>query len=393
MADIKYLVKIEHHKSRAPGVTAKQALDNCVRNNKSPITRAQLIPDHGNKETKIEVIIQDSPLEEIIRRSIEKSGRMPTTNGTYSIEEISFQEVIQIGEKEPSSIYETDETEINRLREENELLKELTEKSVSGAPTPLLGLLSYFNTTNYSLNTIFEEGDNLDFAIEVMHGKRESSFRDYVNFVTKENYDEEEIQKRLTSNTSSLEESLKELTEFCKTARDEQKYLKNTLEGISDVPNSIKEEIVSLLRSRKNPERIQEYETEIQRKKEEIEESTNIKRLKEKYNKFYGNLELITEASSCIPVIFNYSNDSLDIYFPFKEENSDKNLLSKLSEEIKNIFNESFISTIENNYVSYRIENPLDSRKRIAKFVEEIPLVLKISGYNCINPCIIKNNS
>jgi len=377
MSIIKYLVKVEH-KDKGVGYSVKKALKNSQKQEHSPIIDARIIGVPSSTSTTIMVSLDDVVATSLIGQAIDTSGQLPTNGNLkpkYTIE--LYKDDIAI---EPEIQNTTEEIEKKQQKTQfTERQKQIT--------TPLEGMLAYFETTRYVPQQVFDNPEDRDFARMIFTGLKENSFLSYFNHVTEREMTEKEINKTLREELLS-EDELSELKTRFDDARREAEYVVS-MKKDPNVPESLKEPIISMVLEKGTIEIIRDYieATKEQQKlrvaKEDIADN------KKRYDSFKEHLELLDEVGHEFPILFNHEDGALDIYTPFKPEDTSNHLLSELTDELSRMFEGSKPKILEHDYVAFRIEGATDYSEGIKRMVSNVPCSLRLSGVKEIIPYVL----
>ncbi len=390
MTNLTYILTMSH-KDRGIGFTAKTALQNAQKSPHSPIVQAKFSGTSSSSETIFEIEVEDSPLTAIIENAINSSGRMPAVQGTYKIEKIELQ-VADSGSSRATKNLQRDLSSAQRqaglLREENARLRQestLAAKNKVEITTPLQGLLAYFETTNYNPEVLLEERVDLDFAHRVLSGEIRNTFDNYINHVLGRELSVEDIQKILTYQEIESEESARLRAEY-ETAKTELEYLEKLKSGKTDIPETLRPAYIKFIEDKKHEKTVNEYDAKQQEQKKIIAEKAMLLKLKEKYGTFSDSINLLTDASSEVPVIFNMLKNTVEIYFPFNSRDVKSGFIDDLTKELKSYFDDAEVELLEGKQVAYKIVNGKNLADAVDTLIEDTPVTLKVSGFSKIVP-------
>lgn len=387
MTDLTYIVEIDH-KEKGIGFTAKTALKNAQKQKTSPITNVRFSKQPTGSHTTLEVTIKDTPLTDIITSVIESSGRMPTTNGSYSIKSIELQKKEDNLQEKMKSLQRKQgsfQRQLTTLREENaQLRKSLTQQHVE-VDTPLEGLLAYFSTTDYSPEVVLDNPADIDFAQRVLSGDTTNLFVNYANHVLGECLTQEEVDTILNYKAKDSTE-LSALHLRYEIAKKELDFLKKLKSGDTEIPETLRAEYIKVIEEKGHDETVRAYESTVQEQEEAQLRQKNLRQLKENYDSFSEQVTLLTQVKQEVPVIINHMKSSVEIYFPFVVRDVKAGFIGDLKKEIETYFEGATIEQIDNTFVAYRIHTNDDSAEEVDHLVEETPVTLQVAGFNKIVP-------
>ncbi len=385
MADLKYVVTLSH-RGKGIGFSAREALRNAAKQDKSSITRAVFCGEQTGTSTKLEVTIGDDLLRRTITGAIDVSGRMPTIKGLYTIESVLLQEGANTP-VEGNSIrdqYAASQQQVAELREENERLRQALAKPRDEVHTPLEGLLAYFESTTYSPEVLFDDSTDLDFARRVLGKEIGNQFSDYVNDTLCESLVEDEVDRILAYTPESSDERTKSDAKY-DIARKELDFLQKLKSGKVDMPDTVRESTIALIEAKRHPDTIQAYKSRIQEQEELESKQETLRELKVKYDSFSEKIDLLTQAGEDVPVIFNFDDGGIDLYFPFQSVVTNPGFVDDLGKELGTYFGKSEIQSLEHKFVGYRVLGS-DLTGGVDRLVEEAPVTLTVAGFNRIIP-------
>lgn len=376
-----YLVRLEHTE-KGIGFTAKTALQNAQRTPRSPITQAHFFGQPTGKETTIKVEIEDEPLTEIIRRTIETSGRMPNDSRLYTIEDIQF---YKDGNEnnEVESRREAIQRELTAVREENARLRQDGMNKRADITTPLDGLLAFFETKSYVPESPLEDFTDLDFARRVLSGGTQNTFSSYASHVLGKDLNANDVAKLLAYKLKDQNETDSAHASY-ETARKELAYLDKLRTEESDIPESLRADYIRIIEAKNHPAAIQEHEKIIREEKETQTKQEKLLQLQKKYAAFSEQLSLVNEAGSTIPVIFNFSEKSLDLYFPFITRDMKKGFMDDLESELKTFFFDATVARKDHTFVSYNVQGSNNTSEGYEHLLHDTPTTLRVAGFDKI---------
>lgn len=383
MANRVYHIAISH-KDKGVGFTSKHAIQNYQGQGTLPIKKVRII-DSSSKRSKLEVTIdiEEPDIKEIISNALLKSGRMPTKENLWKIESVKQYDKAKELIKEHASL----KTRINELEEEAANLATALEDSEKKISNPLEGLLAYFETTDHSVDTIFEEAADSRFAKRIFSGEVDNDFRSYLKFSLKKEFTEDEIDDILKYESKGKEE-IEELRSIYETAKKELEFLKKIEEGETDIPESLRDDYASMIRSKNHEKTIREYEAVVKDEEEKEKNHRMLVQKKKRFDSITDMIELYEEATEELPVIISSYDEGVELYFPIKRREVKEGFISDLGDELKEYYDTDKISTIDSKFVAYNIKT-LMAPEYSRELVNNVPLTLKVTGYTELTPLIL----
>ncbi len=389
MTDLLYVIKLEHDE-KGIAFAAKKALQGFVKQSTSDITLVRL-QDPTSKCSEIVVGIDpDNHYKPILEKILENSGRMPNAGNVWKINSIKrFEDdSLQIRLSATEDDYKISLAYIENLRAENTALKKQNQDAVIRKEAkPIDILLNYFKIQNYNLAVIIEKDVDLEFAKKVMKNEVDNTFINYFNYVETKNLNESDFEKIKIFDENNKElESLEELAAIAKVEMD---YLKELEENKIPMPETLKKDLIMTIKSKNHNEVINKYQKLLLT----TENVTQLKHLVEKekinYKSFNENMEILKEASSEIPFIIKYINEEIEIYIPLITKKISTLFKDDLFGEIKSYFIGNKIYQQEHEFIVYKINKDNNTKDKIQKLITEVPLTLRLTGFNKIAPYII----
>lgn len=380
MADLKYKIKISH-RDKGLGFNAKTALQNAQRQETSPIKQARFSGQPSSSNTNIEVTVDDVTLRDIITNTINSSGMMPK-GGLYTIEGVELQEEDNSRMKDLQRESGALHRQLKTLREENAELRQSLTRNRAEVNTPLEGLLAYFETTNYSPEVILEDSTDLDFAQRVFSGDIENNFVNYANHVLGESLSEEEVERVLAYEPDEMPE----LHSRYETAMKELGFLEKLKSGKTEIPETLCATYIEVIEEKGHDETIREYESRVQEQKEVMLKQGKLKQLKGKYDSFSEQIDLLTQASGEVPVIFHLGENNVEVYFPFRVRDVKAGFIEDLRKEVETYFENATVGYLDSKFVAYRVNGGEGFTEGVDHLVEDTPVTLRVAGFNTIVP-------
>ncbi len=385
MTDLKYVVSLSH-RSKGIAFSAREALRNAVKQGTSPIRQAVFSGEPTGASSRLEVTIDDELLCRAITTAIDTSGRMPHDKKSYTVNSIVLQEEANAPEdkKDFQPEYVAIRQQVDLLLEENaQLRQDLMERKVE-VQTPLDGLLAYFESTKYSPEVLLDDSADLDFARRVFGKKMKNTFSNYITHILGESVTEEEVEQILAFTAESSDERTKSGAEY-ETAKTELAYLQTVKSGKVDMPGTVRESLITLLESRKLEDTIRVYEARIKEEQEVALKQEKFRDLKVKYNSFSEKMHLLAHAGGDVPVIFNYNESGLELYFPFRSTAAPAGFVDDLQREVGSCFGKAATKSLGRKFVVYQVSGS-DLNEGVDRLVEDAPVTLRVAGFNRIIP-------
>ncbi len=383
MADLTYLVTIEH-RDRGVGFTARTALQNAQKQGTSPIKQAKFSGQPTGSHTDIEVTIDDASLRETIIGAIDVSGRMPSKPGLYSIRSVELQR----GEADLEELQrhsKVSQRQLASLREENARLRQGLTSSRIEVNTPLEGLLTYFATTNYSTGVILDDSADLDFARRVFGENIENKFVNYANHVLGENLSEEDIERVLAYKPKAPEE-MSELHLRYEAAKKELGFLEKLKSGETEIPETLRDDYIRVIEVKGHGETVREYMAQVQAQENAESNQEKLRQLKDKYDSFSEKMDLLNQAGGIVPVIFNFKESGVELYFPFNVRDVKSGFIGDLRTEVETHFGNATVESLEHKFVAYQVTNGSNCVEGVDHLVNDTPITLRVAGFDKITP-------
>ncbi len=385
MADLKYVVRLAHD-GRGIAFSAREALRNAAKQSISPIRQVVFSGEPTGASSRLEVTIDDSLLCRTITNAIDISGRMPHDPGSYTIESVVLQtkDIPTVG-KDIQKDYAAAQREVVVLRDENARLRQDLTRPRVEVHTPLDGLLAYFESTKYSPEVLLEDSADLDFARRVFGKEMNNTLSDYITHILGESVTEDEVERILTSTLDSSEEMEKLRSQY-DIARKELDFFAKLKSGEAMVPESLLPSLISTIEAKNHPVTINAYESRVKEQEELNSKQDTFRQLKQKYDSFSEKIDLLNHAGGDIPVIFNFNEDGVDLYFPFQSRIVTTGFVGDLREEVKAYFGTSTIKPLDHKFVAYRVTDGPSLKENIDRLIEDTPVTLRVAGFNRIAP-------
>jgi len=390
MADLKYIVRITH-KEKGIGFVTRDALRNSQKQPHSLIKKAAFAEESSTERTVLEVTVDDGHIGNFIRNTIEKSGRMPSGQGNYSIDSIEFVEesISRERVKELEKNLGSTQRQLGALRDENGKLKHEAGSKKIEIGSPVEGLLAYFETKKYLPELIFEDPAEIGFARRVVCEHTGDTFEEYANHMLGRRVAQEDIEAALSYKSEEPEE-LKGLKTKYDIAKSEMHFLAKLKEGSQEIPESLRGDYIKLIEAKGHDETIKEYEGKVKERQETGKLKDTIEKLKERHSAFSENFGLISQAGNEVEVIFAARNgDKLDVYFPFVARNMKAGFIEDLKKELQAYFEQGSIveaRQLENKFVAYSLTGINDITGKISHVMDDVPFTLRIAGFNKVVP-------
>ena len=383
MTDIKYVVEITHSE-KGIGFLAKDALQSAQRaGGGSLVKQARFAEPPTGSVTKIEVVVDEAYVPEHLSQILVNSGRLH--KGHYEIKSISVvsdEATLRQRVEELEGQYRIAQRDTSSLREENTRLR----AAVKPVGTPLEGIIKYFDTLDLKPQTFLEDAVDYDFGRLVSAKATPNTFANYVKQVLGTDLGEEQIKAVLGFDPQSANAEFAGLETLYRTALEELVYMQRLEEGSVDMPLTLREDTIKIIKGKTHEAIIKNYEARRQELDKNAELHQILTRLQEKYQKFAEHLELLEVAADEIPVAFNMTGSGVQIYFPFKTRAVRTGFIEDLGREISSYFGGAKLKTLPYDYVAFEVAV---SNVRIAPVVEDMPFTLKASGFNRIIPYVL----
>ena len=115
-------------------------------------------------------------------------------------------------------------------------------------------------------------------------------------------------------------------------------------------------------------------------------EQLQLTQLKGRYSLFSEKISLVINAGEEIPIIFNFKENSLELYFPFDIKNINGRFIGDLKKEIETYFENGIVEPLDNEFVAYEVYSEHGFRDSIEHMTKDIPVTLITAGFNKIVP-------
>lgn len=385
---VKYEIRLEHA-DKGIGFLAKRALQNAGKQGHSPIDSVRIV-NPTSTESRIIVALSSDKNEECLRTILEKSGIMPSIPGTWHI--VSIEQILDGARVERVNDPEEIETSgvpqlVWQGQGEVYTLKARIDEILQTFQDPVKCLLNHFERLNYVPSFILEEKTDLLFARNVFQHRSENTFLSYLNFATGESYTQQGLDTFLAFDHVSANGRLDELEKIVSEGREEQEYLSRIERGEISVPKRILTTIKKAVKESHYERTVQEYEQVKSEVEAKYDKKTRAEKEKEKYPSLSEKIELLQQASSALPTIIHFTNDSLELYFPFNSRQVKAGFSHDLISEVKEYFSGANVAQKDHTFIAYNITGDREVLKSgVEKLHNSLPFTLRLTGFDRIIP-------
>lgn len=383
MAVVRYRVKIEHS-DKGVGFTVKKRLAEYIGRGLIKDVRME---DANNKETYLLIGVKDATLQDSLRQLMENGD--DRNSRKYSVKEIVLAGGEKNGNEEKRA--ETAEARLKRVEQDNELLRanvENLERQAATRPTissPLEGILCTFDRKSYDLRELIKDEKDQAFLRKVRLGRSENVLLDYCihNELTTIAV-QEDIEKYLAINYESERDALANLKREAENAQQANDYAREIEEGKKHFDLDIRKNILRKIREKNFPEQIRKYEEAAAAFSDRVNKYEMISALRTAYERIKEDIELLLAADQPLPVVFDSTGDTLDIYFPAIRARTEAKTVNALCRDIVDFFPD--VKSIEHRFVAYRSDK---NKKEKERMIQEVPFTLVVCGFDRITPYIL----
>jgi len=379
--ELRYIIRLLHD-DKGIAYTAKTALQNASKQPTNSIRSAQFLGQPTGKKSEHVVTIDDSGIKEIIQKTLENSGRMPKTGDIkWSIESIERE-----GDDSEKLRYELEglTKKLRIVEGESASLRGKLNEERADIHSPLEGVLAYFDTLRCSAEPVMSDAVDISFAQRFLNEEVDNSLADYVSHNLGRIVTVEEIKGAMTY-SGDKDEEMEELEISHAEAIVQLAYLDKLRKGITDVPESLRKDTIRLIEAKRPDEIVEKYEAKQMELEERDQFKTTIRRLQGNHDRIRESLEALSEASQRVPVVFNSSEEGLEIFFPFRTRLVSSGLVGDLSQDISQRVENGNVLPLDSRFVAYRLEGDYDYSSVIESIVEDVPLSLRLTGYDSID--------
>jgi hypothetical protein len=390
MQPITYVMVLSHRETGV-GVCAQQALRNSIGRSGSPVQRVE-VHKRNSHETILHVTTND-PNRDYLRNAIERSGRMPAEAGMYRIESVQLYSADS--STEDASQLRTLEEQCHTLATERDALNQanarlqrvLADASTQKISSPLEAMLRYFHTLDYRFDTVVDEKIDKEFIQKVFKGNIENTVHAYYQYATGQTMAADDFVIACAFDVDAEKANLDTLLDLVSTARAELEYLEGIEGGHTSVPETLKEEICTMIMEKNHEETIQRYEYQISEFEELRATKERITNAKKYYYRISEVIELLQQESQPLPALFSQLNENtVEVYFPFIARKVKTGLLQDLHQDLQGVFPHCDVQQKPNDFLAYTISTKgKDSTSSLVeKMLEETPSMLLLAGYNTL---------
>jgi len=414
----KYKINITQEE-KGLGYSAKKALAAQKGLAHSPIEDISLERSDASQSSMI-IEVKDSFLEksvwDLVSNILSKSGQIPK-NAKFAIDSITG-----LGGAAPAGGSSSDKSaklynEINILKskltaKENELTSAKNElilnqrrleesQYASDIEDPVLGILSYFATKDFSFGSIIEKELDSAFAMRVLRDEIEDNLPAYIRHMDATDKSDKKINEILEMDINSLEQKKHKVGEEVDQLREEKVALERIVSGELDLPESFKTAIIKASEDK-------DYDAEIIDRQKIQTELDDVKKTKARYEKHKRNysdlteqIDLIKETSESMPLLFNKEENKLSIFLPIPARKSSQGLSDDLQESIGGVVKDNTLTARysskvaripHDRFVAFSVELDTEEdttevfRNMVDSISDNVPLPLKLAGYTNFIP-------
>ncbi|MBN1644578.1 hypothetical protein JW851_00880 [Candidatus Woesearchaeota archaeon] len=402
------------------GYSVKKALAAQRSFDHTPVINVHLVEsvsDSSSFEVTLEDSVSEIAAKGVIESVLGKSGQIPK-EADFSIESIELlkddPDMASVPAQDKSNLFEQinllksqlkfKEKELEESRQEILLAqRRLEESKYVDIEDPVLGILSYFATREFSFGRLIEKELDSAFAIRVLRGEINDNIPSYIRHMEGTKKTDSEIEEILNSDPARIQKNKEELEKHSSKLLEEKKALDLILSGELGLPDSFKNAILEITKSKN-------YDKEIENKSKEIcyfdeIEKSHARFIKHKknYSVLKEHIDIIQESSEDIPILFKREEKNLlHIYMPISARSITSVISNELLDGVAKIVNQISLSQNisgkvdllpHDRFLAFRVDFPETSTNTIKifreiseKIIDEVPISLKLSGYKSFVP-------
>ncbi len=387
---ITYRVTLTHN-DKGVAFNAREALKRSTVPPSGLVVQARFQEEPSSSRSTIIVSLRDDRNEAYLREVIERShlvhpGAKLRIESIHPLVEEEGRTIREGGLQAKLTAleerYQQANTDLNHVRDENARLKRRLD--IAGkVSSPLEGLLGYFDQLQLDVSKVVDDDFDLRYLRKVFSGEVEDTFDNYINFGREIPLTREEIQEVEQFDYTTALQELQELVEKVQEAQEQLEYVQGLEEGKIPIPPVVKKAVIQSIRALepdKTVARYQELKGSTEQKKERRQ---MLSKQRDRYKSLSDHRGLLEAASGEIPVILNYTGDTIEIYFPFQSKKVKPAFIRDLTEELQSsyAFTGKDVQIIDHKFLAYTIHNPGDLTERI---MAAVPFPLRVAGFNRI---------
>ena len=200
-----------------------------------------------------------------------------------------------------------------------------------------------------------------------------------------ENLSEEDIE-RILAYEPKAPEKMSVLHLRYEAAKNELVFLEKLKSGETEIPETLRDEYIKVIEVKGHDETMREYMAQVQAQENAESNQEKLRQLKDKYDSFSEKMDLLNQAGGIVPVIFNFKESSVELYFPFNVRDVKSGFIGDLRTEVENHFGNATVESLEHKFVAYQVTNGSNFVEGVDHLVNDAPITLRVAGFDKIIP-------